>query len=63
MSTYKESENYVPWQEVIDLDEATAEVLVFDSVVPACCEHGCEVEPDGWCPHGMPSIMFDMGVI
>lgn len=34
-----------------------------DSVVPACCEDGCEVEPDGRCPHGHPSILLAMGVI
>jgi len=26
-----------------------------DSVVPAMCTEGCEVEPDGRCSHGCPS--------
>ena len=39
------------------------ESLVFDSIVPACCEEGCEVEPDGTCPHGNPSVLLEMGVI
>lgn len=37
--------------------------LVFDSIVPACCEDGCEVEPDGHCPHGHPSVLLKMGII
>lgn len=35
----------------------------YDSVVPACCERGCEVEPDGICPHGHPSVLIALGVI
>lgn len=31
--------------------------LIFDSICPALCEDGCEVEPDGMCEHGMPSIL------
>lgn len=34
-----------------------------DSIVPACCEDGCETEPDGCCPHGHPSILLDLGLI
>lgn len=34
-----------------------------DSVVPACCVYGCEVEPDGHCQHGNPSILIDAGMI
>jgi hypothetical protein len=34
-----------------------------DSVVPACCTEGCEVEPDGYCEHGCPSILLALGVI
>jgi hypothetical protein len=29
-----------------------------DSVVPALCLHGCEVEPDGRCEHGCPSPLL-----
>lgn len=32
-------------------------------VVPACCPEGCEVEPDGRCEHGHPSILIALGVI
>lgn len=45
-----------------DLDSYMSE-LMFDSVVPACCEAGCEVEPDGTCQHGHPSILLSLGVI
>jgi hypothetical protein len=34
---------------------------VFDSVIPACCTEGCEVEPDGKCCHGHPSILIVAG--
>jgi len=34
-----------------------------DETVPAICNQGCEVEPDGKCEHGCPSILIRMGVI
>jgi hypothetical protein len=34
---------------------------MFDSIVPACCTEGCEVEPDGKCSHGHPSILIAAG--
>lgn len=34
-----------------------------DSVVPACCSECCQVEPDGHCPHGFPSILIKAGII
>lgn len=39
------------------------EVFAYDSVMPACCSEGCQVEPDGRCEHGCPSILLAMGVI
>ena len=53
----------------ISADEAlhnagmTLEDCVFDSIVPACCSYGCEVEPDGTCEHGFESVLLDMGII
>ena len=35
--------------------------LVFESVVPACCSHGCMVEPDGKCEHGYWSVARELG--
>lgn len=34
-----------------------------DDAVPALCKDGCQVEPDGHCEHGCPSILVRMGVI
>lgn len=34
-----------------------------DSVILACCDQGCEVEPDGYCQHGCPSIIVAKGLI
>jgi hypothetical protein len=34
-----------------------------DSVVPTRCPEGCEVEPDGECPHGHPSVLVAAGLI
>ena len=41
------------------------EVCSTDSVVPACCQHGCQVEPDadGKCEHGCPSPLVALGYI
>jgi len=36
---------------------------LMDSIVPACCSEGCEVEPDGTCEHGFPSVLLKLGVI
>lgn len=46
--------------------ESTSEFLEAecqDSVVPACCKEGCEVEPDGRCEHGCPSPLLALGLI
>jgi hypothetical protein len=34
-----------------------------DAVVPACCDESCEVEPDGRCEHGCPSVLLALGLI
>ena len=34
-----------------------------DSIAPACCKEGCEVEPDGTCEHGCPSVLMAAGLI
>lgn len=31
--------------------------------VPACCSEGCQVESDGVCIHGFPSVFLEMGLI
>lgn len=37
--------------------------MLLDSVQPALCEEGCEVEPDGRCEHGNKSISLALGII
>lgn len=45
--------------DIEDFDMADLE----DSVVPACCKYGCQVEPDGYCEHGNPSVLINAGII
>jgi hypothetical protein len=45
------------------LMEIAHAVLLGDENAPALCEHGCEVEPDGKCCHGCPSILRAAGLI
>jgi hypothetical protein len=44
-------------------DEALAEYSQLDDLYPALCSEGCEVEPDGHCPHGGPSLLLALGLI
>lgn len=39
------------------------EAFVIDSVCPALCDEGCEVEPDGRCEHDCPSILLACGLV
>ena len=39
------------------------EACVCDGIVPALCKEGCEVEPDGRCEHGCPSVLLALGMI
>ena len=42
-------------------DMGQLEDWVFDGVCEAT--DGCEVEPDGMCPHGHPSWLLQLGMI
>jgi len=64
--------NYTPHRlfvrEVLALEgyaslEEWLEEHMLDDAAPACCSEGCEVEPDGRCPHGFPSILLAAGFI
>jgi hypothetical protein len=44
-------------------NEENIEEIAYSSVVPACCSSGCQVEPDGKCQHGHPSVLLQMGII
>ena len=41
----------------------TLEEAATNSIVPACCKRGCQVEPDGHCPHACPSVLLALGMI
>jgi hypothetical protein len=43
--------------------EALAEYSEMDDVYPAICSEDCQVEPDGHCPHGAPSLLLALGMI
>ena len=46
------------------IGELLEDLMSQDSgVCPALCPEGCEVEPDGTCPHGRPSVLIAMGLI
>lgn len=44
-----------------NLEDLTAELM--SASVPACCSELCEVEPDGECEHGFPSVLIALGVM
>ena len=45
------------------MEEICEAVLIGEGNAPALCDEGCEVEPDGVCPHGCPSILRAAGMI
>ena len=51
-----------PIDPVALIDEFGMEALM-DSVIPTRCPEGCEVEPDGECPHGAKSVLLLAGLI
>lgn len=59
----KEGQYVSPKDLGYDIDNPDSiEELVFADVVPACCSSGCEVEPDGRCQHGHPSVLIALGI-
>jgi len=47
----------------LEVSEDTIREAVFDSVCPCTGECECDVEPDGVCPNGWPSILIAAGLI
>lgn len=45
------------------VEEALAEYSESDAIYPALCTEDCQVEPDGHCPHGGPSLILAAGLI
>jgi hypothetical protein len=43
-------------------DEALADFNELDGAYPALCSEDCQVEPDGRCPHGGPSLLLALGL-
>jgi len=41
-------------------DNDMCTLMLFESIVPACCSEGCMVEVDGHCPHGFPAITMEL---
>ena len=39
------------------------EEMLYDGIALAACKHGCETEPDGYCPHGKPAWPLKLGYI
>ncbi len=62
MNPYRISIKDVADNEGVTVQELI-EIFANDSVMPALCSDGCQVEPDGRCEHGCPSICLALGVI
>lgn len=46
-----------------DVTELLEEVIFDSRHCPAMCSEGCEVEVDGHCSHGFPSLALAMGIV
>jgi hypothetical protein len=66
----------IPWRKALEdvtgerfatveaaVENAEVRAILLDSVQPACCDEGCEVEPDGMCEHGGPGLSMAMGLV
>jgi len=47
----------------LSLDFADLERMECAGAYETACPHGCEVEPDGHCPHGYSSPLLILGLI
>jgi hypothetical protein len=45
------------------MEEICEAVQIGEENAPALCDEGCDVEPDGVCPHGCPSILRAAGMM
>ena len=54
----------IPAKEALAENGTTLEDLISDDpgVCPACCSELCQVEYDGVCPHGFPSVFIALGM-
>ena len=64
-----ETANYMPPEQIAkqegfhNVEELLELYLGVEDDILACCEEGCRVEMDGYCPHGHPSILIALGMI
>lgn len=49
-------------KEGMSLQEMAEQAMMW-GIVPAVCRHHCDVEPDGQCEHGNPSVLIVAGLI
>jgi hypothetical protein len=50
-------------QEGYETIDDLVEEMKYEDLVPAICSDGCQVEQDGICPHGFPSVMLSLGLV
>lgn len=62
-NSYRISLSSLMDDEGVEDEVALLERYIHESVVPALCSEYCEVEPDGYCEHGCPSVMLAAGII
>ncbi len=58
-------EAYEAGEKLMDQDAFVERVdeIMLDGVCPALCDECGDVEPDGACEHGCPSVLIALGVI
>ena len=56
-------EDWLAQHEYASLAEALADYTELDDTYPAICSEECEVEPDGHCEHGAPSLLLAAALI
>lgn len=61
--TKKKNPHRITAKQALEESGLTLAECAMESVIPACCDQGCEVEPDGRCEHGCPSVLMAMGWI
>ncbi len=62
-STHQLTLNELLRREGRSFEEIAEAVMFGDENAPALFSEGCEVEPDGSCEHGFPSLLRAAGLI
>lgn len=61
--TITEFRNMIGLEHDLDWNEYLKSVVIGDDDCYAVCEYECQVEPDGYCEHGYPSVLIKIGII